>query len=116
MFLGAAGSLAWLYQCPLVHSPLRKMNHCYDRIPIPYEGQIQFVDPIIGQTHPAANLKNSTDRIKIHFQFDMDQEDSWCTITLGIVHQDRAALSGPEDESPVALHSFPGSQDAGMYT
>ena len=76
MFLETDGSLAWLYRCPLVQSPLRTMKQCYDRIPILYEGQIQFVDPITRQTHPAATFKNFTDRIKNLFQFDMDQEDS----------------------------------------
>ena len=46
----------------------------------------------------------------------MDQKDSWYTLTPGIVHQDRPAVFGPKDVSPVAVHSFPGSQDAGMYT
>ena len=116
MFLETDGSLAWLYHCPLVHSPLHTMNQCYDRIPILYEGQIQFVDPITRQTYPAANIQNCTDRIRNLFQFDMDQEDSWYTLTPGIVHQDRPAVFGPKDVSPVAVHSFPESQDAGMYT
>ena len=116
MFLETDGSLAWLYHCPLVYSPFQTMNQCYDRIPILYEGQIQFVDPITRQTHPAANIQNCTDRIKNLFRFDVDQEDSWNTLTPGIVHQDRPAVFGPKDVSPVAVHSFPGSQDAGMYT
>ena len=116
MFLETDGSLAWLYHCPQVHSPLHKMTQCYDRIPILYKGQIQFVDPIIRQTHPAANPQNCTDRIKNIFQFNMDQEHSWYTLTPGIVHQDRPALFGPRDVSQVVVRSFPGSQDSGMYT
>ena len=116
MFLETDGSLAWLYQSPLFHSPLHTKNQCYDWIPILYEGQIQFVDPITRQTHPAANIQNGTNRIKNLFQFDMDQDDSWYTLTPGIVHQDRRAVFGPKEVSPVAVHSFPGSQDAGMYT
>ena len=116
MFLENDGSLAWFYHCPLVHSPLHTMNQCYDRIPILYEGQIQFVDPITRQTHPAANIQICTDRIKNLFQFDMDQEDSWYTLTPGIVHLVRPAVFGAKDVSPVAVHYFPGSQDAGMYT
>ena len=50
------------------------------------------------------------------FQFDMDQEDSWNTLTPGNVQQEGSAVFGPKDVSPVAVHSFPGSQDAGMYT
>ena len=46
----------------------------------------------------------------------MDQEDSWYTLTPGIVHQDRPAVFECKDVSPVAVHSFPGSQDAGMNT
>ena len=91
------------------------MNQCHDRTPILYEGQIQFVHPITRQTHPGANLQNCTDRIKNLFQLDMSQEDSWYTLTLGIVHQDRPAVFGPKDVSPEAVHSFPGPQHAGMY-
>ena len=116
MFPETDGSLAWLYHCPQVHSPLHTLIKCYDRMPILYEGQIQFVDPITGQTHPAANTQNCTDRIKSLYQTDMDLEDSWYTLTPGIVHQDRSVVSGPKVLSPVAVHSFLGSQDAGMYT
>ena len=91
-FLETDGSLAWLYHCPLVHSPLQTMNQCFDRIPILYEGQIQFVDPITRQTHPAANVQSCTDRIKNIFQFDVDQEDSWFTLTPGIVNQERPTV------------------------
>ena len=60
--------------------------------------------------------QNCSDRIKNLFQLDMDQEDSWYTLTPGIAHQDKPAIFGPQDISPVASHTFTGSQDAGMYT
>ena len=116
MFLETDGSVAWLYRCPKVHSPLHTMNQCYDKIPILYREQIQFVDPITRQTYPHAMTQNCSDRIKNLFQIDMDQEDSWYTLTPGIVHQDKPAIFGPQDISPVASHTFTGSQDAGMYT
>ena len=116
MFLETDGSLAWLYHCPLVHWPLHSMNQCYDRIAIHDDGQIPFVDANTRQTHPAAGLQNCTDRIKNLFQFDRNQEDSWYKLTPGIVHKDRPAVFRPKDVSPVAVHSFPGKQDAGMYT
>ena len=78
MFLETDDSLAWLYHCPLVHSPPHTMNRCYNRIPIFYEGQIQFVDPITRQAHPAANIQNCTDRIKIYFN------STWTKKTHGI--------------------------------
>ena len=80
-----------------------------------YQGQTQFVNPITRQTHPAVDLQISTERIRNFFQFNMDQEDSGHTLTPGIVHQDKPAAFGPNDVSPMAVHSFPGSQDAGTY-
>ena len=115
-FLETDGSLAWLCHCPLVHSPNHTMNQCCDRNPILYEGQIQCVDPITRQTHPVADIQNCTDRRRNLFQFDTDQVDSRYTLTPGIVHQDRPAVFGPKDVSPVAVPSFPGSQVARMYT
>ena len=50
MFLETDGSLAWLYQRPMVHSPLHTVSHCYDRIPILYKSEIHFVDPFTRQT------------------------------------------------------------------
>ena len=99
MFLETDGSVAWLCHCPKVHSPLYTMNQCYDKIPILYRGKNQFVDPITRQTFPHATTQNCSDRIKKLFQLDMDQEDSWYTLTPGIVHQDKPAIFGPQDIS-----------------
>ena len=78
MFLVTDDSLAWLYHCPLVDSPLHTMKQCYDQIHIVYEGQIQFVDSITRQSYAAVNIQNRhTHRIKDLFQFDKDQKDFW---------------------------------------
>ena len=90
------------------------MNQCYDRVLILYEGQIQFVDPITRQTHPASDIQNCTDGVRNLFEFDMAQENSWYTLSPGTVHQDRPAAFGTKGVSPVAFNSFPGSQDAGL--
>ena len=116
MFLETDESVAWLYHCPKVHSPLHTMNQCFDKIPILYRGKFQFVDPITRQTYPHATTQNSSDRIKDLFQLGMDQEDPWYTLTPGIVHQDKPAIFGPQDVNPVASHTFIGSQDACIYT
>ena len=46
----------------------------------------------------------------------MDQDDSWYTLTPGIVHQDRPAFFGLQKITPMTAQSLTGSQDAGMYT
>ena len=92
------------------------MNQCHDKIPILYRGQYQIVDPITPQTYPLATTQNCSDRIKNLFQLDMDEEDSWYTLTSGVVHQDKPAIFGPQDSNPVASPTFTGSQDAGIYT
>ena len=89
------------------------MNQCYDRKSTLYEGQIQFVDPITRQTHPADNLQNCTDPPIKNLSIRHGPRNSWYTLTPGIVHQEVPAVSAPKDASPVASHSFPGSQDAG---
>ena len=71
IFLSTDGSLAWLYHCPLMSSPPHVMNQCYDKIPTFYKNEIFFVDPITRQTHPDAQVQNSSDRIKNLFQFDI---------------------------------------------
>ena len=116
IFLETDGSVPWLYHWPKVHSPLHTRNQFYDKIPILYRGQIQFVDPITRQTSPHVTTQNCSDRIKNLFHFDMDQEDSWYTLTPGIVHQDKPAIFGPQGISRVAFQTFTGSPDAGMYT
>ena len=72
IFLETDGSLAWLYHCPMVHSALHTMNQCYDKIPILYEVEIRFVDPITRQTYSDAVSQNCSDGIKNLFQLDMD--------------------------------------------
>ena len=116
MFLETDGSLVWFYHCPKVHSPLHTINQCYDKIPILYEREIRFVDPITRQTYPDAAPQNCSDRINNLFQLDMDQEDSWYVLAPGIVHQDRPAIFGTKKPTPMTAQPLIGSQDAGMYT
>ena len=116
MFLETDGSLAWLYSCPQARSPLHTLNQFYDKIPILYKGQIQFVDPITRQTLPDALPQNCSDPIKILFQMDMDRKDSWYSLTPEITHRDRPAVFAPKDISPFTTQKFPQSAKAGMYT
>ena len=92
------------------------MSQCYDGIPSVYEGGIRFVDPITRQTCPDNVTQNCSDRIKNLFQLDMDQEDSWYTLTPGRVHQDKTDVFGPKKVTPMATQPLTGSQDVGMYT
>ena len=116
MFLNTDGSLAWLYHCPKFSSPLHTLKTCYDRIPIFYQGSVQFVDPISRLTYPDANTQNCTDKIKNLYQLDMDDKDSWFTLTPSPEHRDRPAIFGPKDVSPFTKNLFSDSQNAGMYT
>ena len=116
MFLETDVSVAWLYHCPKVDSLLHSMNQCNDKFPIIYRRQSQFVEPITRQTYPPVTTQNCSDRTKKMFQLDMNQEDSWYTLTPGIVHQDKPAIFRLQVFNPVASHTFTGSQDAGMYT
>ena len=116
MSLRTDGSLVWLYSCPQVRSPLRTLNQCYDKIPILYKGQIQFVYPYTRQTLPAATPQNCSDPIKTLFQMDLAQKDSWYSLAAEITHRDRTAVFAPKDISPFTTQKFPQSAKTRMYT
>ena len=114
IFLSTDGSLAWLDHCPLMRSPPHVRNQCYDKIPIFYKNAIFLVDPITRQTYPDAQVQNCSDRIKNFFQFDMEDENSWFTITPTLEHRKRPAVFGPKDVTPVYRRDFGGAGDAGI--
>ena len=107
MFLETDGSLDWLYFCSQVRSPLHSLNQCYDKIPILYKGQIQFVDPITRQTLPDALPQNCSEPIKNLFQSNMDRKDSWYSLTPEITHRDRPAVFAPKDISLFTTQKVP---------
>ena len=116
VFLSADGSLSWLYHCPLMRSPPHLINQCYDKIPIFYKNAILFVDSITRQTYPDAQVQKSSDRIRNLFQLDMEDENSWFTITPSMEHRKCPAVFGPKDVTHVSRRAFGGSRDAGIYT
>ena len=116
MFLSTDGSLAWLYHSPLMRSPPHVINQYYDKIPIFYKNAIFFIDPITRQTYPDAQVRNCSDRIKNLFQFDMEDENSWFTITPTLEHRKQPALFGPKYVTLVSRRAFGEAGDAGIYT
>ena len=96
MLLSTDGSLAWLNRCPLIRPPPDVMNQCYDKVPIFYKNAILFVNPITRQTYPDAQVQKRSDGIKNLFQFDMEDENAWFTITPGPEHRTRPAVFGPK--------------------
>ena len=115
MSLSTDGSLVWLYHCPLMRSPPHVMNQYYDKIPIFYKGAAVFVDPIARQTYPDVQVQNCFDRIKNLFQFDMEDENSWFTITPTLELRKRPRVFEPKDVTPVSGRAFGGAGDAGVY-
>ena len=116
MFLSTDGIIAWLYHCPLMGSPPHVMNQFYDKIPIFYKNAIFFVDPITRQTYPDTQVRNCSDRIKNLLQFEMEDENSWFTITPTLEHRKRTTVFGPKDVTSVDTRAFGGAGDAGIYT
>ena len=114
-FLSTDGSLGWLYHCPLMRSPPHVINQCYDKIPTFYTNAIFFADPITRQTYPDAEVQNYFYGIKNLFQFDMEDENSWFTITSTLEHRKRSAVFGPKHVTPVCRGAFGGAGDAGIY-
>ena len=116
ILLSTDGSLAWLNHCHLMRSPPHVMNQCYVKIPIFYRNALFFVDPFTRQTYPDAQVQSCSDRIKNLFQFDMEDQNSWFTITPTLEHRKRPAVFGPKNVTPVSTRGFGGAGDAGIYT
>ena len=115
-FLSTDGSLAWLYHCPVMRSPPHVMNQSYDEIPFFYKSAIFFVDPIGRQIYPDDQFQNCSDRITNVFQFDMEDEISWFTITPTLENRKRRAVFGPKDVTLASRRAFSGAGDARIYT
>ena len=71
--------------------------------------------PITRQTYPDAQVQNCSDRNNKFFQFNMEDENSWFTITPTLEHKKRPAVFGPKDVTPVSRRAFGGAGDAGIY-
>ena len=99
-----------------MRSPPHVMNQCFDKSPIFYKNAILFVDLVIRQTYPDAQVQNCSDRIKNLFQFDKEDENSWLTITSTPEHKKRPEVFGPKDVTPVSRRAFGRAGDAGIYT
>ena len=57
-----------------------------------------------------------SDPIENLFQMEMDQKDSWYSLTPEITNRERPAIFDPKDISPLTTEMFPQSAKTGMYT
>ena len=81
MFIKTNGNVAWLYNCSEFHSSLQILSKFYNRIPILYEDEMHFVDPISRQTVTEAEEQLCYDKHSNLFQLDVDDDYSWVEIT-----------------------------------
>ena len=77
MFLETDGSVAWMYHCPKILSPLRVLDISHDRIPNLFEQTTKFVNPISRQTFDFASEIPSLGDYTNVFQLDRDNDNSW---------------------------------------
>ena len=116
MFLKTNGNVAWLYNCPEFHSPLQILNKCYNRIPILYEDEIHFVDPISRQTFIEAEEQLCSDKHSNLFQLDVDDDNSWVELTPQITKVRGPALFKPHIVIQQIANVITASIYASIYT
>ena len=112
MFLKTNGNVAWLYNCPEFHSSLQILNKCYNRIPILYEDEIHFVDPISRQTFTEAEEQLCSDKHSNLFQLDVDDDNSWVELTPQITKVRGPALFKPH----IVIQQIANVITASIYT
>ena len=102
---------------PLMRSPPHvTQKQCYDKIPSSYKNAILFVYPITREIYPDAQVQKCSDWIKNLSQFDMEDENTWFTITHTPEHRKRPALFGPKHLTTVFRRVLVGAGDARIYT
>ena len=88
MFIKTNGNVAWLYHCPEFHSPLQILSKCYNRIPILFEDEIHFVDPISRQTFTEAEEQLCSGEHSNLFHLDFYDDNSWVELNPQITKQE----------------------------
>ena len=110
------GSTAWLYSCDKRKSPLRVMNVCYNRIPIDYQGVLQFVDPISRQTFPEADIIPCGSSLENLFHMDLDDPKSWFTLEPGPRFHHEPKYFEPNLIQPITKFDTYSTTKAGLYS
>ena len=106
----------WQPRLAISLHPRHVINQCYDKSPSFSKNAIFFVDPITRETYPDAQVQNYCDRIMNLFQFGIEDENSWFTITITLEHRTRPAVFGTKDVTPVSRRVFGGAADDGFHT
>ena len=116
MFIKTNGNVAWLYNRPEFHSTLQILSKCYNRIPILYEDEIHFVDPISRQTFTKAGEQLCSDKSSNLFQLDVDDDNSWVELTPQITKVRGPALFKPHRVIQQIANIITASIQASIYT
>ena len=95
---------------------LQLLDQCYDRIPIMYKENIQFVDPITRQTFQSAGLQDCFDKHFNLFHLDVDDDKSGIELTPQITRVTGPCLFKPKEIVQEFKHSLASSQGASIYT
>ena len=92
-FLKTNGNVAWLYNSPEFHWSLPILNKCNKRVPILFEEESHFVDLISRETFTEAEEKLCSEKHLKLFQLDVDDDDSWASLTTQITKVVEHALT-----------------------
>ena len=116
MFLDTDGSVAWLYQCPKIISPLKILDRCYDRIPIEYEGKTHFIDPITRKTFPFANEIPCQGTYGNMFHLNLDVATSWYKLSPAPEPVNKPLISEPTEIGHITEPEEYVLQRSGLYS
>ena len=116
MFLDTDGSVAWLYHCPKISSPLKVPDKCYDRIPILFERTTKFVDPIPRLTYDFASEIPCLGDYTNVFQIDLANDNSWYQLLPDPMPFGKPLLFQPTELGHITQFPAFDTRRAGMYT
>ncbi len=115
-FLETDGSVAWLYSCIPMESPLKILDRCYNRIPIDIRGETFFVDPITRQTFTFANEVACDGNVENLFHLNMDDPESWYSLLPYAHIHPKPNFFSPKTIRRITQFPSGSAVTAGLYT
>ena len=116
-FVHVEGSSLWLYECKSHLSPLYTHDsQCFDKIPIYYQDDLYYVDPVSRQTYNFASTIPCDGNIANTFALDPDGSDTYYLLDPAPIKQSPPAYFKPSEVRTSIRPNVYSAQDAGLYS
>ena len=116
-FLHVEGPIAWIYTCQKEISSLYISDECYDKIPISYQSDVMYVDPISRDTTQFAQTIECANTPKNLIQLDPRDDNTWYKLVPSPTRTSAPRTLSTRTRSHSILGNLNfNAQDVGLYS